>query len=105
MIKNLKMIQFFLRGRKNEKVLCQNDVLFKAQSYFQEANGLVASGHLKESIAYFEKAIAHIDSATYHHYKGNAHDRLGEFAEAENEWTESISKNDPIFLRQLVILL
>jgi putative glycosyltransferase (TIGR04372 family) len=101
MIKNLKMIQSFLRGRKNEKVLCQNDVLFKAQSYFQEANGLVASGHLKESIAYFEKAIAHIDSATYHHYKGNAHDRLGEFAEAENEWTASISKHDPHLLETI----
>jgi len=72
-----------------------------AQKAFEEANTLVAKGHLKESITFFEQAIAYIDRITYHHYKGNAHDRLGEFAEAEKEWKSSISKDDPRLLETI----
>ena len=72
-----------------------------AQKAFEEANTLVAKGHLKESITFFEQAIAYIDRTTYHHYKGNAHDRLGEFAEAEKEWKSSISKDNPRLLETI----
>ena len=72
-----------------------------AQKAFEEANNLVAKSCLKESIACFERALALIDSTVYHHYKGNAHDRLGEFAEAENEWKASISKDHPHLLETI----
>ena len=101
MKKNLKMIQAFFLGKKTKELLCEEDVSSKAQKSFQAANGLVANGRLKESIAFFQQAIDLVDLSIYHHYKGNAQDRLGEFAEAEKEWKSSISKDDSHLLETI----
>lgn len=63
---------------------------------FNQANLLVENGRIEEAIGYYERAAQlGFDSWIFHHYRGNALDRLGRFDEALVSWEKAVMDDYP----------